>query len=191
MKFLSTETMETVLKNNPHTSTEGENPPTIAQHPCTEAIKIQYPTRATNEPACKKFKEELIKSNPETLYAECPKNGNANNFIFHTDNPKAWHTAIRAHYPSAKKEGFSGGWTLKINPDDEPTTIQLYKKGTVLIQGNLSLLEQDFSKIKERAQEEKAQPGDDPPTTSHLDTPPQNDATDEPHLMEMRWTSWK
>ncbi|CAL8315425.1 unnamed protein product [Arctogadus glacialis] len=47
-----------------------------------------------------------------------------------------------------------------------------------------SLLEQDFSKIKERAQEEKAPPGDDPPTTSHLDTPPQNNATDEPHLMD-------
>ena len=53
-----------------------------------------------------------------------------------------------------------------------------------MIQGNLSLLEQDISKIKERAQEEKAQPGDDPPTTSHLDTPPQNNAKDEPHLMD-------
>ena len=53
-----------------------------------------------------------------------------------------------------------------------------------MIQGNLSLLEQDFSKIQERAQEEKAQPADDPPTTSHLDTPPQNDATNESNLMD-------
>ena len=68
----------------------------------------------------------------------------------HTDNPKAWHTAIWAHYLSAK-EGFRG-WTLKINQDDEPTTIVQERHNF----DSGKPQSQDFFRIKERAQEEKA-----------------------------------
>jgi hypothetical protein len=64
-------------------------------------------------PICRDYHSTVpnkIKMTPETLSADCYKTGNISNFIFHTYNPLAWHTAIRAHYPSVKREGNGPGW---------------------------------------------------------------------------------
>jgi hypothetical protein len=47
--------------------------------------------------------------NPETLFADCYKNGNVSNLISNTDHPWAWHTVITAHYPFFKRVLVEGG----------------------------------------------------------------------------------
>lgn len=38
---------------------------------------------------------------------------------------------------------------MKINPDDEQITMHIYKKGRVMIKGNLSPIAENFSKLRE------------------------------------------
>ena len=66
------------------------------------------------------------------------KNGNISNLIFHTNHPLAWHSAILAHYNFVKRGGVNEGWKLSIldNEDSESANINLYKSGTVMVQGN-------------------------------------------------------
>ena len=82
--------------------------------------------------------------------------------IFSTEQPLAWHSALKTHYPSVKKEGICNGWKLKVkeaeDPDSPMTSINIYKNGTVMVQGNLRQFELDFPLIKERAQQEKSPP---------------------------------
>jgi len=84
--------------------------------------------------------------------------------------------AISAHYPSVKKEGICNGWKLKIkeveDPDTVMTTVNMYKNGTVMVQGNLTQFELDFLLIKERAQQEKSAPTENNHTLPETDTTP-------------------
>ncbi|KAK1903511.1 Disks large like 5 [Dissostichus eleginoides] len=50
------------------------------------------------------------------------------------------------------------------------TTVNMYKNGTVMVQGNLTPFELDFLLIKERAQQEKSAPTDNNPCQRQ--TPP-------------------
>ncbi len=71
----------------------------------TESIPITYPYKATNEILKKKHKEKLLKDRPETLYSDLYKNGEVSNIIFYTEDPEAWHSAIRQHYPHSNQKG--------------------------------------------------------------------------------------
>ncbi|KAK1884602.1 Toxin coregulated pilus biosynthesis protein B [Dissostichus eleginoides] len=143
---------------------------------CTEAVPLVYPQEVKNDSARKAYKLKLLKDRPETLFADLYKSGEVSNLIFLTDQPLAWHAAISAHYPSVKKEGICNGWKIKIkeveDPDTVMTTVNMYKNGTVMVQGNLTPFELDFLLIKERAQQEKSAPTDNNHTLPETDTPP-------------------
>ena len=64
----------------------------------------------------------LLKDDPEKLFADCYKEGNVSNLIFHKDHPLEWHSAIRAHYPYVKREGIVPGQTLRILDIEEIET---------------------------------------------------------------------
>ncbi|KAF4099779.1 hypothetical protein G5714_019905 [Onychostoma macrolepis] len=129
----------------------------------TESIPITYPYKATNEILKKKHKEKLLKDRPETLYSDLYKNGEVSNIIFYTEDPEAWHSAIRQHYPTVIIKGISNGWKLQVKEEDDSEsnvmiTANLYKNGTVMIQGNLKQSEKDFLQIKGKAQLNKTSP---------------------------------
>lgn len=150
----------------------------------TESIPITYPSKATNEILKKKHKDKLLKDSPETLYSDLYRNGEVSNIIFHTEDPEAWHSAIRHHYPTVIRKGISNGWKLQIKEGEESDsdvmiTANLYKNGTVMIQGKLKQFEKDFLLIKEKAQQNKISPktqkiipntqkcAEEPSTSSH------------------------
>ncbi|KAI9538426.1 hypothetical protein NQZ68_014170 [Dissostichus eleginoides] len=143
---------------------------------CTEAVPLVYPQEVKNDSARKANKLKLLKDRPETLFADLYKSGEVSNLIFLTDQPLAWHADISAHYPSVKKEGICNGWKIKIkeveDPDTVMTTVNMYKNGTVMVQGNLTPFELDFLLIKERAQQEKSAPTDNNHTLPETDTTP-------------------
>lgn len=145
----------------------------------TESIPITYPSKATNEILKKRHKENLLKNSPETLYSDLYRTGEVSNIIFYTEDPEAWHSAIRHHYPTVIRKGISNGWKLQIKEGDDSDsdsdvtiTANLYKNGTVMIQGKLKQFEKDFLQIKEKAQLSKISPNtqksaEDTSTSSH------------------------
>ena len=64
---------------------------------------LDYSMDINNYAARNRCKEKLLKDNPETIFADCYKEGNVSNLIFHTDHPLAWHSATRAHYPYVER----------------------------------------------------------------------------------------
>jgi hypothetical protein len=73
--------------------------------PCAEVLTIQYPLDVNNEKARNEYKNKLLTDNPEPLFANCYKNGNIGNIIFHTDHCLAWRSDILTRYPSVKGAG--------------------------------------------------------------------------------------
>ncbi|KAL1249381.1 hypothetical protein QQF64_020386 [Cirrhinus molitorella] len=120
---------------------------------------IQYPSEIKTESAKKNYKQKLLSNNPETLFADLFKTGEICNLIFFSDHPSAWHKAIIKHYPSVKK-GICNGWKVKIrepqDPDDTMITVNIYKNGTVMVQGNLKIFQADYRAIAEAMKHEKA-----------------------------------
>ncbi len=118
---------------------------------CTDCVAIQYPSDITTESARKNYKQKLLKDNPEILFADSFKTGEFCNLIFFTDHPNVWHKAIINHYPSVKKEGICNGWKVKIrepcDPDNTMITVNIYKNGTVMVQGHLKTFQTDYSAI--------------------------------------------
>ncbi len=118
---------------------------------CTDCVAIQYPSDITTESARKNYKQKLLKDNPEILFADSFKTGEFCNLIFFTDHPNIWHKAIINHYPSVKKEGICNGWKVKIrepcDPDNTMITVNIYKNGTVMVQGHLKTFQTDYSAI--------------------------------------------
>ncbi|KAL1272978.1 hypothetical protein QQF64_028840 [Cirrhinus molitorella] len=121
---------------------------------------IQYPSEIKTESAKKNYKQKLLSNNPETLFADLFKTGEICNLIFFSDHPSAWHKAIIKHYPSVKKEGVCNGWKVKIrepqDPDDTMITVNIYKNGTVMVQGNLKFFQADYRAIAEAMKHKKA-----------------------------------
>ncbi len=121
---------------------------------------IQYPSEIKTDSARKTYKQKLLSNNPETLFADLFKTGEICNLIFFSDHPSAWHKAIIKHYPSVKKEGICNGWKVKIrepqDPDGTMITVNIYKNGTVMVQGNLKLFQADYRAIAEATKHEKA-----------------------------------
>ena len=113
-----------------------------------EAVPLIYTQDLKNESARKAHKQKILKERPETLFSDCYKNGDTSNLILFTEQPLAWHSAIKTHYPSVKKEGICNGWKLKVkeaeDPDSPMTSVNIYKNGTVMVQGNLRQFELDF-----------------------------------------------
>lgn len=124
----------------------------------TEPIQILYPSKATNEQLKKKYKESLLRERPETLFADHFKNGGISNLIFYSHNPEAWHSAIRLHYPTVIRKGISNGWKLQVLENEHSectTTINLYKTGTITVQGDVRQFTKDFSEVRDKAQLQK------------------------------------
>ncbi len=121
---------------------------------------IQYPSEIKTDSARKTYKQKLLSNNPETLFADLFKTGEICNLIFFSDHPSAWHKAIIKHYPSVKKEGICNGWKVKIrepqDPDGTMITVNIYRNGTVMVQGNLKLFQADYRAIAEATKHEKA-----------------------------------
>lgn len=120
----------------------------------TEPIQILYPSKATNDQLKKKYKEGLLRERPETLFADHFKNGGISNLIFHSTHPEAWHTAIRLHYTNVIRKGISNGWKLQVPESEhaECTTINLYKTGTITVQGDVKRFAKDFNEVRDKAQ---------------------------------------
>ncbi len=137
----------------------------LQSHPChmqmsSPLTTIQYPSEIKTDSARKNYKQKLLSNNPETLFADLFKTGEICNLIFFSDHPSAWHKAITKHYPSVKKEGICNGWKVKIrepkDPDSTVITVNIYKNGTVMVQGNLKLFQADYRAIAEATKHEKA-----------------------------------
>ncbi|XP_067310538.1 mediator of RNA polymerase II transcription subunit 15-like [Pseudorasbora parva] len=153
-------------------------------------LPIQYPSEVTTDSARKSFKQKLLTNSPETLFADRFKTGEICNLIFFSDHPSAWHKAIISHYPSVKKEGICNGWKVKIreaqDPDSTVMTVNIYKNGTVMVQGNLTLFQADFRAIGDTVRHEKALlserlSSDQNPQTSTSDPRPTSaDITEKP-----------
>ncbi|ROL48998.1 hypothetical protein DPX16_16613 [Anabarilius grahami] len=126
----------------------------------SDCVPIHYPSEIKTDSARKNYKQKLLSSSPETLFADLFKTGEICNLIFFSDHPSAWHKAIINHYPSVKKEGICNGWKVKIrephDPDNTVITVNIYKNGTVMVQGNLKLFQADYRAIGEAMKHEKA-----------------------------------
>ena len=84
-----------------------------------EAVPLLYASDFKNESARKAHRQKVLKERPETLFSDSYKNGDISHLIF-TEQPLEWHSAIRTHYPSVKKEGICNGWKLKVREAEDP-----------------------------------------------------------------------
>ncbi len=143
-----------INSNEPEEMNQSEE--RVQSHPChmqmsSSLTTIQYPSEIKTDSARKNYKQKLISNNPETLFADLFKTGEICNLISFSDHPSAWHKAIIKHYPSVKKEGICNGWKVKIrepqDPDSTVITVNIYKNGTVMVQGNLKLFQADYRAI--------------------------------------------
>ncbi|KAK9953860.1 hypothetical protein ABG768_015980 [Culter alburnus] len=87
------------------------------------------------------------------------------------------------HYPTVIRKGISNGWKLQIKEEEEDSdvmiTVNLYKNGTVMIEGNLKQFEKDFLQIKGKGQLNKISPNtlkqaEDTSTSTHQSTKEQS-----------------
>lgn len=121
----------------------------------TDYCPILYPAEIKSATQRKLFKQKLLQENPESLFADLYKNGDVSNLIFFTKSPCAWHHTIAGHYPSVKKEGISHGWKIKIRDpceqDNFMTTVNIFKNGSIMIQGNIRDFQTNFLALKTEA----------------------------------------
>ncbi|ROI27697.1 hypothetical protein DPX16_23019 [Anabarilius grahami] len=117
----------------------------------SDCVPIHYPSEIKTDSARKNYKQKLLSSSPETLFADLLKTGEICNLIFFSDHPSAWHKAIINHYPSVKKEGICNGWKVKIrephDPDNTVITVNIYKNGTVM--EHFTKLEMEMVQLRE------------------------------------------
>ena len=111
--------------------------------------QINYPSEVKkNESQRQDFKQKLLEGKPETLFADLYKNGDVSNIIFYTGHTSAWHRAIILHHPSAERKGICNEWKLQLKESEDPdtviTTINIYKTGKIIVQGNLKNFQLDF-----------------------------------------------
>ncbi len=151
-----------INSNEPEEMNQSEEK--LQSHPChmqtsSPLTTIQYPSEIKTDSARRNYKQKLLSNNPETLFADLFKTGEICNLIFFSDHPSAWHKAIIKHYPSVKK-GICNGWKVKIrepqDTDSTVITVNIYKNGTVMVQGNLKLFQADYRAIAEAMKHEKA-----------------------------------
>ncbi|KAG9265453.1 hypothetical protein AMEX_G18137 [Astyanax mexicanus] len=158
-----------------HCTEEREHSPCSSHHSCP----VIYPPEVKSETARKQFKHKLLREKPESLFSDLYKTGETSNLIFYTDSPESWHKALTSYYTSVKKEGICNGWKLKIkDPSDTETvmtTINIYKNGTLMVQGNLSEFEKSFGRLREAAEEERGR--DNILQEEKSDCPPQHNTT--------------
>ncbi len=120
----------------------------LQSHPChmqmsSPLTTIQYPSEIKTDSARKNYKQKLLSKNPETLFADLFKTGEICNLIFFSDHPSAWHKAItKIREPK--------------DPDSTVITVNIYKNGTIMVQGNLKLFQADYRAIAEATKHEKA-----------------------------------
>ncbi len=121
-------------------ASDTDTPTLPASDTAHEAVPLLYPQDVKSESSRKAHKQKVMKERPETLFSDSYKNGDISNLTFFTEQPLAWHSSIKTHYPSVKKEGICNGWKLKVreaeDPDSPMTSVNIYKNGTVMVQGN-------------------------------------------------------
>ena len=173
MPYSNDPTSMSQTKTIPHCST------LATYHP------IHYPSEVKNELQRREFKQKLLEGNPETLFADLYKNGEVSNLIFYSEHPSIWHSTIIHHHPSAERKGICNGWKLQLTEKEDPdtviTTINIYKTGKIMVQGNIKTFQSEFETIKAQAaaQREKSGPLDPPQTTSAATSPPHSSLTEE------------
>lgn len=150
---------------------------------------IHYPSELKNEPQRREFKQKLLEEKPETLFADLYKNGEVSNLIFYSAHPDTWHSAIILHHPSAERKGICNGWKLQLKDTDDPdtvmTTINIYKSGKIMIQGNLNNFQFEFQTLKTLAEKQREKSG--PIVTLPLDPPlPHNSLAEEEQCSKQR-----
>ncbi len=122
------------------------------------AESIVYPPEARSDTSRKQYKQKILRDRAEELFADHYKSGDVSNLIFLTQRPSAWHSTICSHYRSVKREGICNRWKIKIRDEEDPEsvviTVNIYKNGTVMVQGDLRQFEKDFQTMKEKAQRE-------------------------------------
>ncbi|KAL6458286.1 hypothetical protein MHYP_G00335160 [Metynnis hypsauchen] len=93
---------------------------------------VTYPPELKSDAAKKQFKHKLLKEKPGTLFADLHKTG----------------------------EGICNGWKIKIkdptNMETIMTTVNIYKNGTLMVQGNLGEFQESFNNLREIAEKERS-----------------------------------
>ena len=138
----------------------------IMMSTCSETI--EYPPAVKSKTARNKYKQQVLRERPETLFLDLYKDGRACNLIFYTDEAYAWLDVISSHYSSVKRTGICNGWKISVfeenDPDNTVMTVNLFKNGTAMVQGHLAKFEDVFPTMKLRAQKEKERLTNTPPT---------------------------
>ena len=159
---------------------------------CSETI--EYPPAVKSKTARGKYKQQVLRERPETLFLNMYKDGRACNLIFCTDEAYVWLDVISSYYSSVKTI-ICNGWRISVleenDPDNTIMSVNLFKNGTAMVQGHLAKFEDDFPTMKLRAQKEKEGLINTPPThgsktsTSSLPTPDREpaDADTDPPLL--------
>ncbi|KAL7879322.1 hypothetical protein SRHO_G00015760 [Serrasalmus rhombeus] len=121
---------------------------------------VTYPPELKSDAARKQFKHKLLKEKPGTLSADLYKTREVSNLIFYSDRPSSWHKALISHYPSVKKEGICNGREIKIkDPTDMETimtTVNIYKNGTLMVQGDLAEFQESFNNLRDVTEKERS-----------------------------------
>ncbi len=133
----------------------------MSQLPLT-AESILYPPEARRDTSRKQYKQKILKDRPEDLFADHYKSGDGSNLIFLTQRPSAWHSTICSHYQSVKRDGICNGWKIKIKDEEDPDsvaiTVNIYKNGTVMVQGDLRQFLKRLSDYERKSSEREHNP---------------------------------
>lgn len=157
-----------------------------AEQNMSDLINIHYPLEIKNDTERSTFKLELLKGQPETLFADLFKNGEISNLIFYTERPEIWHRAIVNLHPSGERKGNKEYWQLKIpDPEDSDstmTTVNVYKSGKVMVQGYFKSFQSTFQALKSMVEREDISPMELLPGASRdTDTTPVSTHQEEHH----------
>ena len=130
----------------------------------SEVLEIVYSEGEKNKQVKKAMKNEQLKQNPETLFADFSNTENGRkktDLLFHTENTEAWHTAFCKYYKNITKGGICMGRQIKVRDEEDSCvvlTLNIYHNGTIMAQGieeQLEEFEHAFPLMKDQAKDLK------------------------------------
>lgn len=155
--------------------------------------EIAYPNELKNAQEKKKtFKQQVLKESPESLiadYSQIRETKTKTNLVFHMERLDAWDAAFSA----LSKRGISSGRQVTVYEDNDPDitifTINIYKNGTVLIQGSensLDIFEKLFTNLQQKVElnNESEANNRDTETLGKIENSTDNNNNLTPHLSE-------
>ncbi len=136
-----------------------------------ETREIVYPENCTNKKGRTKYKQRILRKNPDILYADYKAHTSGqtgergkNDLIFYTTRIPEWKSAIRDKYQYLHVNELEYGEGFIIFKDEMldtkhiNLTISFYSKGIVLVQSceeNLNNFEIAFAELKARVHRER------------------------------------